>query len=125
MVSPRFRNRSASGPSERPRNQVHHGACVSRDEAAGIQCRGNGDYLSSHDLGDFIAVVDGRSQILEECRQSPKELTDYLGRSLSAFLTAPSFLDALGGHLPPDSASQERLPELEARLRAIAQLFSG
>ena len=29
--------------------------------------RGNGDYLSSHDLGDLIAVVDGRSELLNEC----------------------------------------------------------
>ena len=87
--------------------------------------RGNGDYLSSHDLGDLIAVVDGRSELLEECRRSPEELRAYLSRRLSGILATPSFQDALPGHLPTDSASQERLPDLEARLREIAGLNSG
>lgn len=32
--------------------------------------RGNCDFLFSHDLGDIIAVVDGRETLLDECKQA-------------------------------------------------------
>ena len=37
-------------------------------------------------------------------------------------ITTPLFMEALAGHLPGDAASQERLPELERKLRVLAQL---
>ena len=43
------------------------------------------------------------------------------GRSIR-LLSTPSFLAALPGHLPGDAASQERAPELEDKLRQIANL---
>lgn len=35
-------------------------------------------YLFSHDLGDIIAVIDGRDALIEECRRSAPELKAYL-----------------------------------------------
>lgn len=84
--------------------------------------RGQGDFLFSHDLGDLLAVVDGRESLFEECRVSPQELRDYLGQRFGALLATPSFVEALAGHLPGDAASQERLPELKQKLRLIAGL---
>lgn len=84
--------------------------------------RGQGDFLFSHDLGDLLAVVDGRESLFEECRTSPPELRDYLGERFGALLATPSFVEALAGHLPGDAASQERLPELKQKLRLIAGL---
>lgn len=84
--------------------------------------RGNGDFLFSHDLGDLLAVVDGRDTLLEECRSSPPELRDYLRERFRGLLAQPSFINALSGHLPGDAASQERLPEFEGKLREIAGL---
>lgn len=84
--------------------------------------RGQGDFLFSHDLGDLLAVVDGRESLFEECRVSPPELRDYLGERFSALLATPSFVEALAAHLPGDAASQERLPELAQKLRLIAGL---
>ncbi|MBK7355655.1 MAG: hypothetical protein IPL29_06330 [Propionivibrio sp.] len=85
--------------------------------------RGKNDFLFSHDLGDLLAVVDGRDVLLEECRGSPPELRDYLAERFRGLLALPSFIDALPGHLPGDVASQERLPELQAKLREIAGLY--
>ena len=34
--------------------------------------RGKGDYLSSHDLEDLVAVIDGRAEIVEEIRRPRK-----------------------------------------------------
>src|SRR4030065_169185 len=36
--------------------------------------RGNNDYLFSHDLGDFLAVIDGRDSLIDDCRASRAEL---------------------------------------------------
>ena len=84
--------------------------------------RGNRDFLFSHDLGDLLAVVDGRDALVNECMQAPPELRAYLRERLAALLATPAFVEALAGHLPGDAASQERLPEMEARLRLIASL---
>lgn len=84
--------------------------------------RGNGDYLFSHDLGDFLAVVDGRDSLMDECRASQAELRAYLRERAASLLITPAFIDALPGHLPGDAGSQARLPDLEDKLRALARL---
>jgi predicted nucleotidyltransferase len=84
--------------------------------------RGNGDFLFSHDLGDLIAVIDGRDALLEECRRHTPELVEYLQAQFAALLTSRAFMQALSGHLSPDSASQARLPLLERKLRELASL---
>ena len=83
--------------------------------------RGKGDYLLSHDLEDIIALVDGRPELVEEIRGSIKDLRVYLIKKVTALLKDPKFIDSLPGHLPPDMASQERLPLLLERLRKITK----
>lgn len=82
--------------------------------------RGKRDFLFSHDLGDLLAVIDGRDALLDECRTSASELRGYLAERFRALLALPAFIDALPGHLPGDAASQERLPDLVAKLHQIA-----
>jgi hypothetical protein len=84
--------------------------------------RGNGDYLFSHDLGDFLAVIDGRDILIDECRASRAELQAYLGGRVAGLLATPAFIDAMSGHLPGDAASQARLPDLENKLRVLARM---
>ncbi len=84
--------------------------------------RGNNDYLFSHDLGDLIAVIDGRDTLHDECRASNTELKLYLRDGFTRLLGLPPFVGALAGHLPGDAASQQRLPELANKLRALARL---
>lgn len=84
--------------------------------------RGNRDYPFSHDLGEFLAVIDGRDGLIGECRASPSELKAYLGKQVADLLSTPAFIEAMPGHLPGDSASQARLPDLEDKLRALARL---
>lgn len=84
--------------------------------------RGNNDYLFSHDLGDLLAVVDGRDTLVDECRGSDPVLRGYLGQRFSALLASRPFREALPGHLPGDLASQARLPDLEEKLHLLAQL---
>lgn len=84
--------------------------------------RGNNDYLFSHDMGDLIAVIDGRDSLPEECRAGNKELRQYLRDRFSNLLADRRFVEVLPGHLPGDMASQSRLPDLENKLQMLAQL---
>ena len=84
--------------------------------------RGAGDYLFSHDLGDILSVVDGRDSLIDECLQAPQLLRAYLAEQFTALMADRRFLDALPGHLPGDAVSQERLPDLENKMRRIARL---
>lgn len=82
--------------------------------------RGQGDYLYSHDIEDIISVMDGRDTLLEEVMASDASLRDYLSAEFTRLLTDPRFRDALPGHLPPDEASQDRLPDLMKKLQRIS-----
>jgi len=82
--------------------------------------RGNRDYLISHDIEDIIALIDGRAEIIEEIMHSRDDLKSYLAHRFADLLEQQRFIDALPGHLPPDTASQKRLPMIMNRIRQIA-----
>ena len=92
--------------------------CASKLEAFGD--RGKKDYLGSRDLEDVIAVVDGRQELVGEIKAAQSDVRSYIGKEIARLLVAREFLDALPGHLPPDSANQERITTVTARLREIA-----
>lgn len=84
--------------------------------------RGKGDFLFSHDLGDILAIVDGRDSLLDECKQVDAALKAYLQIKFAELMNSLSFRQALSGHLSPDAASQSRLSLLVRRLDALANL---
>lgn len=84
--------------------------------------RGGGDYLFSHDMSDIISVIDGRASLLHECRGSLATLRGYLAVQFQHLLKQRGFVDALPGHLPPDGASQARMPDLIRKIQQIAEL---
>jgi predicted nucleotidyltransferase len=84
--------------------------------------RGKGDYMASHDMEDIITVLDGRREIVDEIKSSSDELKTFVSTTFRRFLTDRNFLDAVPGHLLPDSASQARLPRLIKLLEEIANL---
>jgi len=84
--------------------------------------RGNGDFWGSHDLEDIVTVIDGRAGILDELSVVDTGLREYIVNAVSGLIGAKGFREALSGHLPPDRASQERLPLLWHRLVAISRL---
>jgi len=87
--------------------------------------RGKADYMASHDMEDLITVLDGRVEIVEEVQQSEEGIKRYLAEQFRRLLEKDEFLDALAGHLPPDEASQQRLPIVEDRMRQIADTQQG
>ena len=82
--------------------------------------RGASDFFSSHDLEDFIAVVDGRESISNEVSSSSPDLTQYLGRAVRELLSNPAFLDALPGYVLGDVISQRRVAIVLDRLSGMA-----
>lgn len=82
--------------------------------------RGKGDYLSSSDLEDLIAVIDGRPELVHEIQNAPKEVRSYIASEVQKLLGSTGFLDALPGYLLPDSASQARISVLLERLSLLA-----
>ena len=84
--------------------------------------RGADDYLMSHDLGDVLAIVDGREELLAEFEGVDAELTRFVGESLARLIATPRFRNYLPGHLTGDDASQARIPLVEARLLRLAAL---
>ena len=87
--------------------------------------RGERDYYGSHDLEDILTVLDGRVAVLGELAQSPDALLHYLADQFSALLSEPDFTQCLPGHIPPDSASQERVPILLETIHQITQMQEG
>src|SRR6476620_1792996 len=59
------------------------------------------DLLMSHDLGDIIALVDGREELAAELQAESPELQHYVRNQLTAWLADERFtLLAVPGHLP-------------------------
>jgi hypothetical protein len=84
--------------------------------------RGRGDYFASHDLEDFMAVVDGRPSHFAEMETASPELRAYVGQAVRTLLAESRFLDALPGYLLPDEASQARIGQLVGKLRRLSEL---
>jgi hypothetical protein len=81
--------------------------------------RGHGDYTSSHDLEDLLAVVDGRGEIVAEIAGT-SALKSHIATEFQNLLGTPAFIDALPGYLLPDVGSQRRLSILLGRLKEIS-----
>lgn len=83
--------------------------------------RGKMDYQASHDLEDFVAVIEGRETVLKEIVESSQDLRDYLASAAKTLLAEPRFLDVLPGFV----LDNERVPLIQARLAAIARGTDG
>ena len=78
--------------------------------------RGKMDFQASHDLEDFVAVIEGRESVIPEIAESPQAVRDYLAQAAKSLLAEPRFLDVLPGFVLDD----ERVPLIKNRLAAIS-----
>ena len=88
----------------------------------GKDANGKPDYLGSHDMEDIITVADRRLELLEECRAAAPELRAYLAAEFTALFDNHEFEQALSGHLPGDTFSQQRAKPLAKTLRELSKL---
>jgi hypothetical protein len=87
--------------------------------------RGPEDFFASHDLEDFISVVDGHTSLLDEVAASPAAIRNYLRDAINSLLNDSRFLEALPGYLLPDAANQARISLLTRKLKTLGGLISG
>lgn len=83
--------------------------------------RGKMDFQASHDLEDFVAVIEGRETILQEVAESPPDLRDYLAEAAKILLAESRFLDVLPGFV----LDRERVPLIHERIASIAYGAKG
>jgi len=102
------------------RIRVVNPACFVATKLEAFRSRARGDYFGSRDLEDLISVVDGRPELLEEIRAAPKGLKSFVATELNILLREPRFIDALPGHLLPDTISQARIGILLQRLKNLS-----
>jgi hypothetical protein len=81
---------------------------------------GRMDFQASHDLEDFVTVIDGRSTILDEIADCPGDLREYRAEAARSLLGQSDFLDVLPGFV----VDEGRVPLMMARLSGLAKLNS-
>lgn len=84
--------------------------------------RGERDFYGSHDMEDILTVLDGRATVLEEIGNAPKMLRKYLADRFVALISEADFIQCLLGHVPSDSASQERVPILLETVQRVSRM---
>ena len=84
--------------------------------------RGNGDYRSSRDIEDVIVIIDGRPELAQEIAGEIGPVKVNIANEMSRLLADSIFIESIGAHLLPDSASQARITLVIERIRTIASL---
>ena len=82
--------------------------------------RGAGDVLFSRDLGDIVALVDGREELVDDVRSTDVAARSFIANAFRTLLDDPSFREAIPAHLQPDAASQARTALVTERMQRIA-----
>jgi len=84
--------------------------------------RGENDYLMSHDIEDIIAVFDGRAELVDDVNSAEAGLVTELSKRFSDLLKDSRFIEAVPGHMPADTISQQRVSAVFKAMEFIANL---
>ena len=84
--------------------------------------RGKKDFLMSHDIEDIVAVFDGRVELVGDVKKSEPGLVKELSNRFNHLLNNSRFLEAIPGHMPADSVSQQRVGMVLDAMKEIARL---
>jgi hypothetical protein len=69
--------------------------------------RGKGDFVSSSDIEDIVAVLDGSREAKEKILSAPRDVRDYLKGHFSLFSSNEFFLESLEGHLSSPARAEK------------------
>jgi len=75
----------------------------------------------SRDFEDILAVIDGRAELLEEVRDSEKEVREFICAELRKILADPTLQEAYSWQLDRDQQNRQDL--IHAKLVAISELI--
>lgn len=84
--------------------------------------RGDGDYMFSHDIEDIMAVLEGRPELLGEAKSADSVIRKALSEEFEELMADQGFVESISGHLPSDSASQQRVPYILSIIDSIIAL---
>ena len=91
--------------------------CFIATKINAFESRGKQDFLLSDDINDIIYVVNGRPEIVDEIKNSDKELKGYLSRKFKKLLKNDFFHEAIQGCLRADMENQSRYYIIIERLK--------
>jgi hypothetical protein len=83
--------------------------------------RGGEDYLH-HDIEDIVNLVDGRPEVVNELREAPQNVREFIEQEVDDLLADRNFIDSIQMHLYGSQAEQERVSIIIERLRQMAGL---
>lgn len=105
------------------RNMRHTCApCFLATKLEAFQGRGADDFWGSKDMEDILAVIDGRPELVDECRSARSDVRGFLAEQFGSLLQDPGFVDCLEGIIPGGAQEHGRIPILKGRIAALADL---
>ena len=81
--------------------------------------RGN-DYRTSHDIEDIIYVIDNRTTIVEEVKESDPRIHSFLKDEIHKIVNQGLLTEVLMAHMHP-LMIEERLPIIEVKINQILE----
>lgn len=94
--------------------------CFLATKIAAFRDRGAGDYLSSRDFEDIVAVVDGRAELPAELAAAPDDLRVWVRAELAEMAHSRGFADSLFGMVPGHGDVAGRVAIVSARFEQLA-----
>lgn len=82
--------------------------------------RGKGNLKESDDIGDILAVIDGRPELVEEIKAAEADVREFIREGLSGLLSSPELIEAFTWQLTEDQ--QDRQDIIIARMKEIVSL---
>ena len=90
-------------------------------QARAFAHRGERDYLFNRDIGDIVALVDGRHELVSEVHEEGRDVREFVGDGFRRLLDDARFVESIPAHPMPDAASQARVPLILERVVGVAR----
>lgn len=81
--------------------------------------RGHGDFLTSPDMEDIIAVLDGSETLAEEISTAPAKVRKHLAGKFAEFLRNDRFTESLEGNLRSPAGTAARVERIKDILTSL------
>ncbi|RBP51333.1 hypothetical protein [Arenicella xantha] len=98
--------------------QILPAPCYLATKFEAFNHRGQGDYRTSHDFEDIIYVIDNRTTIVEEIKNSGESIQGFLKSEIQKILSNKYVDEILSAHLHP-LIEEQRYPLLLDKLKRI------
>ncbi|MFT5609431.1 MAG: hypothetical protein ACI9SX_000764 [Pseudoalteromonas tetraodonis] len=98
--------------------QVLSASCYLATKFEAYNSRGQSDYRTSHDFEDIIYVIDNRTTIVEEIKNSDELIRSFLKSEIQKILSNRYVDEILSAHLHP-LIEEQRYPLLLDKLKQI------